>query len=137
MTQIARRVDIVSGLYAGDDWYLPIPVAGATWQAGDTARMHVRVKPDSDAILVELTHENGGLVLGDGLIAMVFTRDQTEALGPGVFVYDIEVTRSGFISTLWNGTIRVMRDITRGTVVAASPSLDFSDPANSEFFPLI
>lgn len=59
---------------------------------GYTARMQLRPTVSSDSVLLDMTTENGGIVLGgvSGEVAMIFTEANTVALSRGG-VYDLEL----------------------------------------------
>lgn len=84
------------------------------------ARMQVRKKIDDAAVMLELTTENGGIVLGGvaGSVDIVITDDQTNTLGNGV--YDLEIvmalqegqTRPDVVRLLF-GAVEVSKNVTR------------------------
>jgi len=84
---------------------------------GCTARMHVRLKVNSPgAPLLELTTENGGVVLGGalGTVEMVLTDEQTSAIDWASAVYDLEITfANGTVRRLLQGTVSVSPGVTR------------------------
>lgn len=97
-----------------------------TWSAGTpavpvslvgcTARMQVREKLDAPAVLLELTTENGRIVLGGlaGTVTLVLTAAETEALTWRSGVYDLEIEfPSGDVRRLLAGTVRVVPEVTR------------------------
>lgn len=83
---------------------------------GCTARMQVREKLDAPAVLVELTTENGGIVLG-GAAGTVTLR--IEAAATAVYewrygVYDLEIIfADGTVRRLMHGSVSVSPEVTR------------------------
>lgn len=86
---------------------------------GYTGRMQVRKKIDDPIALIDLTTENGGIVLGGtlGTIEIVITDLQTADLSNGV--YDLEligpqpqVGRADVYRILY-GTVEVKKNVTR------------------------
>jgi hypothetical protein len=87
---------------------------------GASARMHIRKSVSDSTILVSLTTDNGGLVLGGvlGTIEIVILDNQTDTLVNGV--YDIEIvhplganqTRND-VTRLLYGTVTVLPSVTR------------------------
>ena len=69
-----------------DSFGIPIDLTGFT------ARMQLRPTVASESVLLDLTTENGGIVLGGatGEVKMVFTEADTVALSRGG-VYDLEL----------------------------------------------
>lgn len=97
-----------------------------TWKAGTpavpvnltgcTARMHVRAKLESTALLLDLTTENGGIVLGGsaGTVLIYLTDEQTEAIGWTSGVYDLEIAfPGGTVTRLLKGSVSVSPEVTR------------------------
>lgn len=83
---------------------------------GYTARMHVRSKVDSPTTLLELTTENGRIVLGGaaGTIRLVLPAAQTAALVWKVGYYDLElVSPTGNVRRLLKGLVTVSPEVTR------------------------
>ena len=84
--------------------------------AGYTARMQVRQSVDAPTILLDLTTENGGIVLGgaDGTVQLVQTAEQTAALTWTRGVYDIELVRGdGYVTRFMQGAIATYKEVTR------------------------
>lgn len=83
---------------------------------GYTARMQVRQDIDDEDPLLELTTENGGIVLGDaaGTIQLVLTATQTAGLDFDSAVYDLElVSGAGRVRRLMRGVVTLSREVTR------------------------
>ena len=97
----------------GDDWRVPIPLAGAVWLADDTARMHVRATPESPVVVIDLTTANGRIALNAGEILLTVPAITTATVAPGAYVWDMEITRAGIVETIIGGTLAVRRDVTR------------------------
>lgn len=97
-----------------------------TWRAGDpltpvdltgcTARMHVRRDLESPTILLDLTTENGGILLGGttGTVEIVINAAQTEGITWTEAVYDLEIVFStGRVRRLLKGAVEVDLEVTR------------------------
>ena len=81
-----------------------------------TARMQVRRAVDDPEVLLSLTTENGGIVLGGtaGTITLGLTAVQTAAIQWTAGVYDLEMIYStGLVRRLLAGTVTVSREVTR------------------------
>ncbi len=109
-------------VYQGATW-----VRVLAWKAGTpavpvdlsgcTARMQVRPRVDSADVLLELTTDNGRIVLGGdtGQVALQLTADETELLDWRQGVYDLEVEfPGGTVRRLAQGQIVVSPEVTRG-----------------------
>lgn len=82
---------------------------------GLTARMQIRAKlTDTDSIL-ELTTENGGIILDDTAktITMHITATQTELLTFKSAVYSLELLNGSIVNTLVKGVLTLESEITR------------------------
>jgi hypothetical protein len=101
-----------------------------TWKTGDpavatvpvdltgcTARMQVRASVNSPTVLLSLTTENGGIVLGGtaGTVELcILTAEQTAALTWARGVYDLEIVYNpDNVRRLLHGTVTVSREVTR------------------------
>jgi len=91
---------------------------------GYTARLHVREAYSSEAKLLELTTENGGITLGGaaGTVAVLATATQMAAITvpdlPGTppkrsAVYDLELITGSTITRLLQGKFDITREVTR------------------------
>lgn len=83
---------------------------------GYTARMQVRSSIDADAVLLSLTTENGGIVLGgaNGTVELVMIAAQTAAQTWLKGVYDLELVRSdGYVTRFVQGAIATYKEVTR------------------------
>jgi len=96
------------------------------WKAGDppapvdltsfVARMHIRETIESTNILVTLTTENGGIVLGGttGTIDLVIPATDTTAMTWKKGVFDLEMVGStGLITRLIQGDATLSPEVTR------------------------
>lgn len=80
-----------------------------------TARMQIRLEVDSDDYVVELTTENGGIVLGgdDGTLRVVMDAESTDLINREG-VYDIEIIdNTDKVYRLLKGKIRLNLEVTR------------------------
>lgn len=97
-----------------------------TWKAGDpavpvdltgcTARMQVRERVNSLSTLLDLTTENGGIILGGtaGTVTVYLSATATAALEWRAGVYDLEIQfGSGDVRRLLAGTAVVLPEVTR------------------------
>ena len=97
-----------------------------TWKAGTpaapvdltgcTARMQLRSQITSDAILIELTTENGRITLGGtaGTIELTISATDTAALNFTSAVYDLEIVYAdGTVRRLISGTATLSPEVTR------------------------
>lgn len=105
----------------GTDFSKPV-----TWKAGTppvpvdltgcTARTHIRASLESPAVLLNLTTENGGIVLGGaaGTIEHVITRTQTEGVAWRDAVYDTKLTYpNGKTRRIMHGSVSLSPGVTR------------------------
>ena len=82
---------------------------------GYTAAMQLRQSYDSTAADLTLTTANGGIVIigATGTVTVTATDEQTEALSPGYYVYDLELVSGANVSRLVQGQITVAEQVTR------------------------
>ena len=83
---------------------------------GYTARMQVRQSIASSVILLNLTTENGGIVIDalTGTIKLTQTALQTAAYTWRRGVYDLELmSPSGFVTRLMQGAVETSPEVTR------------------------
>lgn len=82
-----------------------------------TARLQVRHAVDDADVLLELTTENGGIVLDPqaGSIALLIPAEQTEGIEWRSGVYDLEVVQepTGRVRRLCQGRVTVSPNVTR------------------------
>lgn len=83
--------------------------------AGYTARMQARYGGPDGAIALDLTTENGGIVItaAAGTVTLKATAAMTAALVPGVCVYDLEMVHTATVEPLVEGTILIAPEVTR------------------------
>jgi hypothetical protein len=83
---------------------------------GYTARMQIRASVAATNTLLELTTENGGIVLDPttGKVTLTATAVQTAAMTFTSGVYDLElVDATGAVTRLAEGSVAVSREVTR------------------------
>lgn len=83
---------------------------------GYTARMQIRSAVTSPTVTLELTDSNGRITLGGaaGTVALTIAAADTEAIGAGTYVYDLElVSAAGVVTRLLEGGITVKAEVTR------------------------
>lgn len=81
-----------------------------------TGRMQIRSTINSDEVLLDLTTENSGLVLGGtvGEVKIVITSAQSNAFDWSSGVYDLElINTSNIVTRYLRGTVKVIRGVTR------------------------
>ena len=82
---------------------------------GYTARMQARNDLNS-AVVLDLTTENGGIVLGGvaGTIELNITATATASLiAPNTLIYDLELVNGAVVNRQLQGEIRVSAEVTR------------------------
>lgn len=86
---------------------VPIPLGGYT------AKMEVR-DPVTRAVAATLSTADGSIVLGGpaGTVALVLTATATNALTPGVYIYDLELTSGTVVTRMIEGTFNVRPQVT-------------------------
>jgi hypothetical protein len=82
---------------------------------GYTARMQVREKHISNVYNLNLTTENGGIVLGDdeGTILLTASATDTSEIIAKEYVYDLELDSGGEVLRLIEGKFIVTPEVTR------------------------
>jgi hypothetical protein len=83
---------------------------------GLTARMQIRAKLDDTAVIKELTTTNGGIILDNTAktIQMYISATDTATFSFQSAVYSLElVSASGEVTQLVNGTLTLVREVTR------------------------
>lgn len=80
-----------------------------------TARMQIRPTLKSETVLLELTTENGGIVLdaANSTITILCTAEQTEDLSFNTAVYSLEMVKPGSVSQILTGSISLEKEVTR------------------------
>lgn len=104
---------------------------GATWEqsievlepdgvtpsnlTGYTARMMVKASRDDTTALLELTTENGGIVIDGaaGSLLLTISATDTAAIDWARAVYDLELALSGSVERILEGTIECTPEVTR------------------------
>lgn len=83
--------------------------------AGYTARMQIRTKLDSDAVVHELTTENGGIVINNSTktIELSIPASTTETFNFTTGVYSIELVNGSEVTPFANGSITLVKEVTR------------------------
>lgn len=93
-----------------DDNGTPINLTGCT------ARLQARSSTSSPTVLIDLTTENGGIVITPltGTLTLNMTATQTAALAFKRAKYDLEVVdAAGFVTRLLQGSISVSPEVTK------------------------
>lgn len=82
---------------------------------GFTARLHVREKLDSATTILELTTENGGIVVDNVLktITLIITAANTAALTFSSAVYSLELVNGVEVTSFASGNMTLIREVTR------------------------
>ena len=82
---------------------------------GYTARMQVRDDFTTDATVLDLTTETGGLTLGGaaGTIDLLVSATASAAVGARQYVYDVELVTGSTVERLVMGTFTVRSEVTR------------------------
>jgi hypothetical protein len=84
--------------------------------AGYTARMQIRNKLSDTTYLLNMTTENGGIILNNSIktIELKITAVNSTAITWTSGVYSLElISAEGVVSTLMNGTVTVKQEVTR------------------------
>lgn len=105
------------GAYVSDGELMYRPPVDLT---GLKARMMVRASVDDDEVLLTITTEDGGILLGgaSGIVEFIINSEQSEALsGNSRAVYDLELvdeaTTPETVTRLVEGSLKFSRDNTR------------------------
>ena len=83
---------------------------------GYTARMQIRNKLSDTTYLLDMTTENGRIILNNSVktIELKITATDTTAITWTSGVYSLELLSAGVVvSTLMNGTVTVKQEVTR------------------------
>lgn len=82
---------------------------------GYTARMQIRSKVSATDVIIELTTENGGIVLDtvSNTITLTISATQTTELNFSSAVYSLEMVKAGEVTQLVMGTISLDKETTR------------------------
>jgi hypothetical protein len=83
--------------------------------SGVTARMQLREKIDSTDFIHELTTENGGITIDQGLktITLNITATDTAAFTFTTAVYSLELVSGSEVTPFINGNISLVKEVTR------------------------
>lgn len=100
------------GQYTGGgvlEYNKPVPLTGYT------ARMQIREKLDSDVVLLELTTENGGIIIDTQMftITLLATAQQTQSLNFTQAVYSLELVQNQEVVPFSSGNVLLVREVTR------------------------
>ena len=84
--------------------------------AGYTAKMHIRSKPESKALILELSTTNGRIVLNEatGSIRLFISDSDTASLSVcDKAVYDLELYNGGITTRILQGNVIISPEVTR------------------------
>lgn len=102
----------------GADWFINFtyenPNGTPVNITGYTAALQIRTSPLAKTTVLSLTNGSGITITGaTGLIACQATAAQTTAITNGRYAYDLEITGSGIVTRIIQGTIEVSPQVTR------------------------
>ena len=82
---------------------------------GYTGKMQLRLKLDSTDVILELTTENGGIVIDNNYytITIQMTDEQTAAFNFQTAVYSLELEKNGEVVAFCNGNLTLIKEVTR------------------------
>lgn len=82
---------------------------------GYTAEMQIRKKADSPTAVLTLSTGGNGIVITPllGRLDLTATDEQTGAIEPGLYVYDLELDSSGVRTRLIQGSVTVSAEVTQ------------------------
>lgn len=81
-----------------------------------TAKMHIRSKPESKALILELSTDNGRIVLNEttGSIRLFISDDDTAGLSVcDKAVYDLELYNGAVTTRILQGNVIISPEVTR------------------------
>lgn len=84
--------------------------------SGYTAKMHIRSKPESKALILELSTNNGRIVLNEatGSIRLFISASDTAFLSScDKAVYDLELTTGSVTTRVLQGNVIISPEVTR------------------------
>jgi len=84
--------------------------------SGYSAKMHIRSKPESKALILELSTDNGRIVLNEatGSIRLLVSASDTENLSVcDKAVYDLEITTGSITTRILQGNVIISPSVTR------------------------
>ncbi len=80
-----------------------------------TARMQLREKIDSDTVILELTTENGGIIIDNTTktIQVLISAAQTALLTFSSAVYSVELVKDSTVTPFVTGSMSLVKEVTR------------------------
>lgn len=83
--------------------------------AGYTGRLQIRPQTSSNTVILELTTQNGGIIIDNTLktIGVNITATQTQALNFTSAVYSMELVKGTEVITFINGSVSLVTEVTR------------------------
>jgi hypothetical protein len=84
--------------------------------SGYTAKMHIRSKPESKALILELSTSNGRIFLNEttGSIRLFISSENTASLSVcDKAVYDLELTSGSVTTRILQGNVIISPEVTR------------------------
>jgi hypothetical protein len=102
----------------GSTWTLQLVYTDANGTAinltGYTAKMQLRSKFGSDTAVLTLATGGQGIVITPltGTLNLTATDEQTGAISPGFYVYDLELDLAGVITRLIQGQVTLSPQVT-------------------------
>jgi tRNA A37 threonylcarbamoyltransferase TsaD len=84
--------------------------------AGYTAKMHIRSKPESKALILELSTDNGRIILNEttGSIRLFISASDSALLSVcDKAVYDLELTTGAITTRILQGNVIISPEVTR------------------------
>lgn len=83
--------------------------------AGYTGRLQIRPQTSSSTVILELTTQNGGIIIDNTLktIGVNITATQTQALNFTSAVYSMELVKGTEVITFINGSVSLVTEVTR------------------------
>lgn len=90
-------------------YYTPVDMSGMS------AQMQIREKISSSAFILELTTDNGGIILDNvnKYISVVITKEQIATIAERTAVYDLQIGPSESQTVLFGGSIKFRDRVTR------------------------
>ena len=109
-----KPVDVNLTVYKGQAWNRNLRF---TYDSGDIydltgciARAQIRARENADKLVAEFIV---GVIGVDGLISLALTHEQTAALLPGTYVWDLRITKPNDQPKYWiRGKVRVIGRVT-------------------------
>jgi len=108
--RIEKGADFNKSLYLKDSSNVVVPLIGYT------ARMQARKDSSASTPFIDITTENGGIVINgpNGHITLKLTNIETSAIAEFMGLYDLEIIDSGGIVTrLLSGSVIIIGEQTR------------------------